>query len=316
MPYVAGVVYDDTGAPVGGRTVRVYRRDTGAFLAETSSASSSVDGDASYASVSLLLHADGSNGATSIIDSSSGAKTATLYGNTQISTAQSKFGGASLLLDGSGDYIKYDASSDFDFGSGDFTWECWLRRSAVTEASYADAIWCAAANPVGFAVAINPTGHIGISADSTGGADWDIAIGADPGNTYGTAALALNTWYHVAVCRSGSNWYGFVDGVLDRSFTSSASISASPSGYFIGHWHDGNARYFNGYIDDLRITKGVARYTTDFTPPTAAFADSASALPVGGYKLPTAYTGEVNVVTLDAAGGTNYNDLILRTTPV
>lgn len=294
MAAVSGTVKDSNNA-YAARIVRVYRRESGAYVGGALSDGTTgawsvttadtkehfaivhdVIGDASFSSVGLLLHGDGTNGSTTITDSSTGGKTVTVYGNAQISTAQSKFGGASILLDGSGDYLSLASSADFNFGSGDFTWECWLRRHAVVDATYADTLWCSAVNPVGLAIGINPTGHIGISADSTAGGAWDIHKGCDPGDPYGTAALSLDTWYHVAICRSGSNWYGFVDGALDQSFTSSATISDGGGGYFVGHWHEGNTRYLNGNIEELRITKGVARYTAAFPAPVAPFPNNST----------------------------------------
>jgi hypothetical protein len=82
--------------------------------------------DPNFADVSLLLHGDGANGSTTIIDSSPTPKTVTAFGNAQISTAQSKFGGASIALDGTGDYASTGNSSDLLMGSAVFTIECWF----------------------------------------------------------------------------------------------------------------------------------------------------------------------------------------------
>ena len=228
--------------------------------------------DPFFSNVVLLMHMNGANGGTTFTDEK--GKPVTVYGGAQTSTAQSKFNGSSGRLDGTGDYLGFAASSDFDFGAGDFTWECWIYQVAVMTGTYADAIWCSQAGPVGFAVAIFSDGKIGITADSSAGGDWDIRKGCDPGDPRGATAIPLGTWVHVAVSRSGSNWYGFVNGVLDQTFTSSATISNAGSGYFLGHWHDVNARCFNGYIADLRVTKGICRYNSAFTPPSAPFPNS------------------------------------------
>lgn len=228
-------------------------------------------GDPFWSNVSLLMHMNGSNGGTSFIDQK--GKSVTVYGDAQTSTAQSVFSGSSGKIDGAGDYLGLAASSDFDFGSGDFTWEAWIYWSAVTSGTYADAIWCSQAGPVGFAVAIFADGKIGITVDSPAGGDWDIRRGCDPGDPRGSTAIPMSSWVHIAVSRSGSNWRGFVNGAIDQTFSSSAAISAAPSGYFVGHWHDGNARCFNGHIAELRITKGICRYNAAFTPPVAPFPD-------------------------------------------
>ena len=193
--------------------------------------------------------------------------TITVHGDAQISMEQFKWGSSSLKFDGAGDYLTFSTASDLNFGSNDFTWRAWIYRKAVTEGAYADAIWCSVAGPVGFAIGINPDGKIGLAIDSSGGGDWDIRKGVDPGDPRGSHVIPLNTWTHIQVCRSGNTFYGFVNGEIDQTFTSSAAISNAPSGYHLGHWHDGWTRYFNGYIDDLEITVGVARNTSDFTPP-------------------------------------------------
>jgi len=193
--------------------------------------------------------------------------TITVHGDAQISTEQFKWGSSSLKFDGAGDYLTFSTASDLNFGSNDFTWRAWIYRKAVTEGAYADAIWCSVAGPVGFAIGINPDGKIGLAIDSSGGGDWDIRKGVDPGDPRGSHVIPLNTWTHIQVCRSGNTFYGFVNGEIDQTFTSSAAISNAGSGHHLGHWHDGWTRYFNGYIDDLEITVGVARNTSDFTPP-------------------------------------------------
>lgn len=215
----------------------------------------------------LLMPCTGTDGSTYIPDVT--GKTVTVYGNAKISTAQYRYGGSSLKLDGAGDYLGFAASSDFDFGSGDFTWEAWIYRVAVTEGVYADAIWCSKVGPVGFGIGINPDGKIGLAIDSPSGPAWDIRKGVDPGDPRGSTAIPLSTWTHIAVTRSGTTFSGWVNGALDQTFTSSAPISAAGSGYFLGHWHDGWTRNFNGHFNGIRITKGVARYTAAFTPPEA-----------------------------------------------
>jgi len=83
--------------------------------------------------------------------------------------------------------------------------------------------------------------------------------------------LSANTWYHIAVTRSGSTFRSFVNGVVDRTFTSSSAIYTDATiPYNIGRVaYLSGTFFFNGYMDDYRVTKGYARYTAAFTPPTA-----------------------------------------------
>ena len=89
-------------------------------------------GDAHFDNVSLLLHCNGSDGSTAFTDSSSNAHSITASGDAQIDTAQSKFGGASGLFDGAGDWLTCPSHSSLNLQTGDFTLECWIRPSALS----------------------------------------------------------------------------------------------------------------------------------------------------------------------------------------
>lgn len=308
MPTISGTVYDDTGAAVAGRVVRAYRRDTGALLAETQS-SDGATGDPSFANVSLLLHMDGANGSTTFTDSSPTPKIITANGNVQISTAQSKFGGASGYFDGSGDYLTVPSDAGFSFGSGDWTVEFWLNtlsssHQAIVQrrgGGFAAGDWLIFVNEAGVANSISVYAYDFSSTNRL---------------LYSTSAV-LSGWSHVAIVRNSSSFSAYVGGVQVASNTASFAISDNSQDINIGRNSvSGQPFNFHGYIDDLRITKGVARYTANFTPPAAPFPNSASSLPVGEYEITTSYTGECNVLCLDDSGGTTHNDLILRTTPV
>jgi hypothetical protein len=213
--------------------------------------------DPYFSSVSLLLHMDGSNGSTTFTDSSGTPKTVTAYGGAAISTAQSKFGGAGGYFDGSGDYLSTPSSSDFNFGSGDFTVEAWVYLNSVSD----DWFVVSSAGTGGFFFGNQPGGGWGVGRTAIA---WDHVSG-DTAST--------STWYHVAASRSGAILRIFVDGTqVGSTFTNSQSYDLSTGGLTVGS--QGASFFLNGYIDDLRITKGVARYTATFTPPAAAFPDS------------------------------------------
>ena len=221
--------------------------------------SATVAHDPYFSDVVLLLHLDGANGSTTITDSSSSLKTVTANGAAQISTARSVFGGASLRLTAYSDFLSLPNSSDFDFGTGDFTIEA--------------RCYCISTGTSGG----NIFGRWGLGPTTS--ADFILAIAG--GNLVfpingGAVTLAspstfpLNVYKHVAVTRSGTTFKLWLDGALQDTQTSSAAIQntlAQP--IRVGIWNDSTSS-LNGYIDEIRITKGVARYTAAFTPPTSA----------------------------------------------
>lgn len=185
-------------------------------------------------------------------------------GNAQISTAQSKFGLSSIYFDGNGDYLFAPDSPNYDFGAGDFTIEFWIYRAAS-----------------GNFMPIEKTisGQFGSwymeFTSATNVLAWNCSSTGASNNMFNAVSMgtlpSLNTWYHVALVRNGSNFTGYINGVGTSLGTSTATIFKSTYGITVGA-HNGSASfYLNGYIDDLRITKGYARYTANFTPPSAPF---------------------------------------------
>ena len=214
--------------------------------------------DANFANVSLLLHGDGANGSTTIVDNSIPSKVVTAFGNAQISTAQSKFGGASAYFDGAGDYLTAPTGADFAFGTGDFTVECWIRSTTV---SGLQLIYDSRAGSIGSASGMS----LAISSGS-------LRCDTDVGGVLAGGTVAANTWHHVALTRLSGVFKLWLDGIQVSS--SSAAYTLSDGVMSVGQY--GGSSFFDGYIDDFRITKGVARYTTNFTPPASAFADGAA----------------------------------------
>ena len=261
--------------------------------------------DPDFANVSLLLHGDGANGSTTIIDSSPSPKTVTAVGNAQISTAQSKFGGASIAFDGTGDSAETGISNDFAFGSGDFTIECWVWFNSITSTTTIMRLDSGSGfNGILFGHSTNLGCYV-----TSAGTSWDILS-----NQPLTGATALNTWHHVALTRSGNTFRGFVNGSQTFSVTSSLAIYQPNPMARIGAANPNGAIAMNGYIDDLRITKGVARYTSNFTPPTAQlpspvdpyFSDVSLLLHGNGVNNSTTFTdSSSNNHTLTVNGGAN-----------
>jgi hypothetical protein len=194
-------------------------------------------------------------------------------GNAQISTSVKKFGTGSLAFDGTGDYLKGVGNNpNLNFGSGDFTIEFWMYTADVTPsvAAWFVAMFNSSSGQNSWGVRLETSGALVMYLSSDGGESPTTISAASP-------ALSNSTWHHIAVVRNGSgsnNITIYVDGVSKATGTFSSALFNSNQPVTVGiQGNTGFNQYFNGYIDDLRITKGVARYTTTFTPPTAAFAD-------------------------------------------
>ena len=214
-----------------------------------------------YASnVSLHLKMDGANGSTTFTDSSPNALAVTAVGNAQISTTQSKYNGSAGYFDGTGDYLSIASSSYFNLPA-DFTVECWFNPLNGTNSQQVIAgKWTGTGN-VAWTVVINP----GLSQILLGTANSGSFVATLTFTA--TSTITANTWHHLAVVRSGSTVLVFLNGVqAGAGQTSTSNLTASDSNALtIGQFQGIN--YFTGYIDELKITKGVARYTSAFTSP-------------------------------------------------
>ncbi len=191
-------------------------------------------------------------------------------GNAQISTTQSKFGGSSMYFDGNGDNLSSPTSPNLDMGTGNFTVEAWVYVSSRT-LNYPLIVGNNNGSYSAGAIALTNSNNDSASYfDKFVLAVYDIATPT----LVASSTNSLNTWYHLAIVRNGTTLTMYRDGVSVASTTisSAAVFNWGKSGLRVGggNW-DAAQSYFNGYIDDLRITKGYARYTANFTAPTASF---------------------------------------------
>ena len=186
-------------------------------------------------------------------------------GNAQISTSVSKFGGGSLAFDGNGDWLIVASSPNFSFGTGNFTIEGWVYLNNVS------GFQTVVAKTYGwgpFAILSNGTSLLYYLSST--GSSWDIANGGN----FGT--VAAGAWYHFALVRNGSIFTAYLNGVSGGTTTSSAALVENTRTLIVGGIRandDSIGSPLNGYIDDLRITKGYARYTANFTPQTSQWQD-------------------------------------------
>lgn len=222
--------------------------------------------DANYSSVTLLLPFEGSNGGTTIVDKSSSPKTITLTGVTT-STGQNRFGGSSALFNAPGtfaNYLQVGSPSSFDFGASDFTVEAWVYPTETPDGN-GNAIFCTT-NSAG---ETSPALSIYHTSGGTVVAVWTTTAPATA-SVSSSATLSLNTWAHVAVTRSGSTAYIFINGVLSGSSAISGTLKSNTA-ILIGRMPWVPAGSWTGYMDEFRITNNLARYTSSFTLPSLPF---------------------------------------------
>lgn len=210
----------------------------------------------------LLLHLDGADASTAIVDSSGNARpNATVFGNAQLDTAFAKFGTASLLLDGTGDYLEFPASEDWNFYGDDFTIDWWERRTNIVGARPAlgrDNVNITQGWVAGYCDGTNNLFFAG-----NGGGTWNIVNGLSMG------AVELNAWHHFAVSRQGNTFRTFRDGALVGTATSPSHFLAYATPVSIGARNQGaGVPPFQGNIDEVRILKGFAAFTASFPVPT------------------------------------------------
>lgn len=256
-----------------------------------------LSGDTHAANVVLLLRGNGITetqvNTISITDDSSNNFAITKYGNAKISTGVYKYGTTSLAFDGDGDYLNTPLNTDFDLGtitSGtNFTAELWIKVSTIQESSL--------------------IGHARPGSGGSGIGGWRLHLSNDnriyfvtSKNAYNvnpwyfihrtaTSAISTNTWHHIALVIQNGIPSIYIDGIYvsQEVFTDGGNsiYATSPIGFdttktsfpltigaSLADSSNSNAEFFHGHIDDLRITKGVARYTTNFTPPSAELPNS------------------------------------------
>jgi hypothetical protein len=190
-----------------------------------------------------------------IIDATGRNNFETIGANVTISNVASKWGGSSISFPGAlTSYLVTPTNSLLDFGTGDFTVECWVYFNSVA----------------------SDQGLFGGSSTGAWEIRWRTSTGLNLGrlNTAFDSTFAWSpsaaTWYHVAVTRSGTSVRGFVDGTQIGSTSTNSNTYNSGTLFYIGITDTSN-NPLNGYLDDVRITKGYARYTANFTAPTSPF---------------------------------------------
>jgi len=209
----------------------------------------------------LLLHMDGNNDENTFTDDSAATLTITPNNNTVTKTTVKKFGTASGYFDGDGDWLDVQDSVTFAWGTGDFTYECWINTTVKTADTYYRRIFVndgptgnANGNPQ---MAIHTSGVINCWSN-TGSLDFN-----------GTTDVADGVWHHIAMVRESGVVKLYVDGTFENSQAYSENVSESPSAIRIGSYGAGGGD-FQGYIDEFAVSS-VARFTDNFTPSNVPY---------------------------------------------
>jgi hypothetical protein len=238
-------------------------------------ATTNADSDSSYSGVSLLHKYEGANSSTTFSDASNYFHNATAAGGAiSLSTFKSKFGVSSLYSDGTS-YLTIPANEAFVFGTGNFTFEGWFNndgskttRQALFGTEGGDNQWTDSAR---FNVWLR-----GYSNQS----NFEIHHSGNSGGPIISFPISVyldGNWHHFAISRASGVWNVYINGshMASYSHSNAASLGATGQSLVIGSsgLFDSGARAMKGYLDELRITKGVARYTgtSSFTPSTSAF---------------------------------------------
>jgi hypothetical protein len=211
--------------------------------------------------VKLLIHSDHSDGSTNITDSSDSGHSITVGGDAHHETDQKKFGQSAIYFDGVGDYLDIANHADFQFGGGDFTIDLWIRLTANPPAEGCDIF---EKGTIGGSIAFRfaVTSARKLYAYYTGMS----------GDYQSTTVLNLNQWYHVALDRYGDVYQFYIDGSVDTTSKTQSGSHATTNDLHISTDNGHDNGFMTGYIDEYRVSKGIARYQgSGFTPPTEPY---------------------------------------------
>ena len=225
------------------------------------------------ANTALMLHFDGTNGGTTFTDNAPSPHTIMVSGDTNTSTAQKKFGTASGYFDGTGDFLRIATSGDGSYvmGTGNFTVDFWAYDVKVADPD--STVVQIGRGQFGACIGYVHSGGNFVLYLSSSNGGWQIASAVSMGALPGAA------WAHYALVRNGNTWTTYKDGTQVSQFSDSASLYVGDEDMQIGRYtytDNSTTNEMEGYIDELRVSKGVARWTADFTPPAAPYSTGAA----------------------------------------
>ena len=223
----------------------------------------STAGDDQFAKVTALFNFDGSDGdtTTSGLDASNKNLTLSYSSGDQLSNTQKKFGATSLYV---ADNVTVSSSDGFNMGTGDFTIEGWYYLTQFNNQFLYDQ-WSSSSTGAG---------NNKIYVKSTDGGSIRVYYDGS-GKFTTTGGISWNTWTHLAVVRYSNTITVYFNGTADGTTQSYSGQFGKTGDLYIGDQHAGGGGAPQMYVDDLRVTKGLARYTSNFTAPTTAHLSSA-----------------------------------------
>lgn len=216
----------------------------------------------------VLLHMDGANGSTTFTDNNAGgsAHTWTANGNAQLSTSSPKFGTASGLFDGTGDWIDTPDSVDFTIGGGDFTAELWFNVNPSGNGSSRFLFGQSDSTPT------ITTRTLELAFTAANILTGRVYIGGVQKVINSTTTITTAGWHHAALVRTGNTLKLFLDGVQEGGdLTISGSVQDSANKFSVGRLGELAGQTWFGNIDEFRLSVGVARWTSNFTPPSLPY---------------------------------------------
>lgn len=239
-----------------------YIRFTKGTARYTANFTPDIPTDNLFSYTSLILNCEGANNGTVLTDSSSLSLSATTIGAARTSTTTSKYGTSSLLCSASASNVQY--SHVLEFASEPLTIEFHTRTTTTALSSTIIAKMPSAFSSGMWSIVVNPSTANGNIGFYVGDFSTFTPLLVSTGN------ITDNNWHHVAIVRYIHMWYIYIDGIEAASTLWVGTIQPLSGGFTIG-WDQTNGRNFGGYIDNLRITRNAARYSSNFTPPTDQF---------------------------------------------
>lgn len=259
----------------------------------------------------LDLHGDGTEGSTTITDSSSSNKTATVQGNTQISTTSPKYGTGAILFDGNGDYITFPDSADWYMSTGVFTLEFFVKFNTVPSSGGSMFLMTQYVD--------DNNRWMLYYIESSGSRYWTLRCVSSSSEVFTSGTLwsfthTTGVWYHMAFVRVAASGAirCYKDGAqLGTDLSTTGSVPDLAAAFGIG-WRGTTTNYFDGRIDEYRVSKGVARSTTTTFPVPTRQYEAHGGVPTLAFAYEDSILATTNL-TGDVSGGNVFYDSVVGT---